>query len=589
MRKKLLMTYIVIIAITIIITVALSYNKVQSYFQTQLESNATIQIEMLEKILYLELDRGNLDFEKIAASYSVYHERRITIIDSEGVVLGDSMSDPATLDNHKLRPEVKVALNGGRGLSMRYSETLKEYLYYFAIPIDHADFQGVLRISYPAVNIQTLLWDITNSFLFALIIGVVLSIGTAYLFTRRIIEPIDELTSTAKLISSGDFTRKAYVNSKDQVGELADSFNEMTFQLSKIIHDNEQKNAELEAILKSMSVGLVAVDEDFRIILCNDAFQQMLGNHQDLVGMLFYEATRNRQLFNVIEKSIEDDEYIEEEAKLVYNNQEQLFKITASPIKSRKNRDQRSGALILIENISNLRKLENIRRDFVSNVTHELKTPLTSIKGFVEALKGGAMDEKPMALRFLDIIDIETERLTSLIDDILSLSEIETMRIDSLISEQDLGQIVYEIGDVLLTQMKEKGLEFNVNIQKDLPPYRCNKNRIKQLFINLIDNSVKYTEKGTITVEIKQSIDRQHVVIKVKDTGIGIEEQHIERLFERFYRVDKGRSRKQGGTGLGLSIVKHIVELYHGTIEVKSVYGEGTTMKVRLPYRQPIE
>lgn len=589
MRKKLLMTYIVIIAITIIITVALSYNKVQSYFQNQLESNATVQIEMLEKILNLELDRGNLDFEKIADTYGIYHERRITIIDMVGVVLGDSMTDPSTLDNHKLRPEVKVALNGGRGLSMRYSETLKEYLYYFAIPINHPEFQGVLRISYPAVNIQTLLWDITNSFLFALIIGVVLSIATAYLFTRRIIEPIDELTSTAKLISSGDFARKAYVNSKDQVGELADSFNEMTFQLSKIIHDNEQKNAELEAILKSMSVGLVAVDEDFKIILCNDAFQQMLGNHQDLVGMLFYEATRNKQLFNVIEKSIEDDEYIEEEARLVYNNQEQLFKITASPIKSRLNHDQRTGALILLENISNLRKLENIRRDFVSNVTHELKTPLTSIKGFVEALKGGAMDEKPMALRFLDIIDIETERLTSLIDDILSLSEIETMRIDSVISEQDLGQIVFEIGDVLSTQLKEKGLEFNVNIQKDLPPYRCNKNRIKQLFINLIDNSVKYTEKGSIDVEIKQSIDRQHVIIKVKDTGIGIEEQHIERLFERFYRVDKGRSRKQGGTGLGLSIVKHIVELYHGTIDVKSVYGEGTTMKVRLPYRQPIE
>lgn len=589
MRKKLLMTYLVIIAITIIITVSLSYNKVHSYFQNQLESNVSIQIEMLEKILKLELDQGNLDFQQIAAAYGSLNERRITIIDQEGVVLGDSMADPSTLDNHKLRPEVKVALQGGRGLSMRYSESVKEYLYYFAIPIDHPSFKGVLRLSYPAVNIQNLLWDITNSFLLALFIGIILSIGTAYLITRRIIEPIDELTSTAKLISSGDLTRKAYVNSKDQIGELADSFNEMTYQLHKIIHENEQKNIELEAILKSMSVGLVAVDENYRIILCNEAFQDIMNIRHDLVGLLFYEATRNRQLFNVIEKSVEDDEYIEEEAKMLYNNQDTLFKISASPIKSKINRDQRTGALILIENISNLRKLENIRRDFVSNVTHELKTPLTSIKGFVEALKSGAIDEKPLAIRFLDIIDIETERLTMLIDDILSLSEIETMRVDSTTNEYDLTEIVNEIGDMLSTQIAEKNLDFQIKIQKDLPLFRCNRNRIKQLFINLIDNSVKYTEKGSVLVEIKESVDHQNVLIKVKDTGIGIEEQHIERLFERFYRVDKGRSRKQGGTGLGLSIVKHIVELYQGTIEVKSTYGEGTTMKIRLPYQQPTE
>lgn len=589
MRKKLLATYVVIIAITILITIALSYNKVSQYFKDQISTNATFQIEMLQNILTLELERDNFDFQEFAQKYGVFHQRRITIIDQDGAVLGDSMSDPVTLDNHKLRPEVKVALEGKKGLSLRYSETIKEYLYYYAIPIHVDTFSGVLRLSYPASNIQALIGDITSSFLFALFIGIVLSIGTAYLITRRIIEPIDELTRTAKQITAGDYNKKAYVNSKDQVGELADSFNEMTYRLHKNIHENEQKNAELEAILKSMNVGLVAVDDDYKIILCNETFQTMLGIKEDIVGTLFYEATRNRQLFNVIEKSIEEEDYIEEEAKLNYGQQEQLIKITASPIKSKLNRDVRTGALILIENISNLRKLENIRRDFVSNVTHELKTPLTSIKGFVEALKGGAIEEKALAERFLDIIEIETERLSSLIDDILSLSEIETMRIDATTGEHDIGSIVYEIKDVLSTQLEEKKLELHLNIQPDMQMYRCNRNRIKQLFINLIDNSIKYTEKGSVTVDVKQSIDRQHIVIKITDTGIGIEEQHIERLFERFYRVDKGRSRKQGGTGLGLSIVKHIVELYHGTIEVKSKYGEGTTMKIRLPYRQPNE
>jgi len=584
MRKKLLATYIIIIAITILITISLSYKRVNIYFSDQIQRNASVQINMLESILQLELDQDSFDFQAFALKYGVIQERRITIINTEGTVVGDTMSTTTNLDNHKQRPEVKIALEGGRGLSMRYSETMGEYLYYYAIPIEHPKFTGVLRVAYPATSIQALLWDVIRSFLFALGIGIALSIGIAYLFTRKIIEPIDELTKTAKLISSGDYSKKAFVHSKDQIGELADSFNEMTYRLHKIIHENEQKNAELEAILKSMGVGLVAVDASYKIILCNTMFQSMLNIQGDIVGKMFFEVTHNKHLFNVIEKSIEEDEYIEEETKLHVKEKEQLIKISASPIKNKGNRNVHSGALILVENISNLRRLENIRRDFVSNVTHELKTPLTSIKGFVEALKGGAIEEKQIAERFLDIIEIETERLTSLIDDILSLSEIETMKNDFDRTEQDIGKIVAEIKEVLVNQLDEKQLEMKIDVQTDMEEFECNPYRIKQLLINLIDNSIKYTEKGFVKVEVKQTIDREFLVIKVSDTGIGIEEQHIERLFERFYRVDKGRSRKQGGTGLGLSIVKHIVELYQGTIEVKSSYGQGTTMKVRLPY-----
>ena len=584
MRKKLLSTYILILSITIVVTILFSWNKVSKHFYNEVEQDSAIQITLIEQILSYEISKPEFDFQKFATRYGQEVDLRITIIDMEGLVLGESTSNLDTMENHQNREEFRAALRGNEQSSLRYSNTIGKYFFYYAIPIEYENFSGALRISMPAESIQSLIWDMVGSVLFGLLIGLVLSTIIAYLFTKGFMEPIDELTNTAKLISNGDYDQKVYVDDQDQIGELADAFNTMTYTLRKNLWDIEHKNGELEAILTSMDAGLAAIDENYKIILCNEPFQRLLNLKEEVVDKVFYEVTRNPHIFGVIEKSIDENEYITEEITLNSGLDQLILKVSATPIKGKNGNKARRGILLAVEDVTNLRKLENIRRDFVSNVTHELKTPLTSIKGFVEILKDGDMKDLETSKRFLDIIDIETDRLTILIEDILSLSEIESMRLDKHTGNVDIGNVATEIKEILDVKANKKGLDILLKIQEDLPLFKCNRDRIKQLLINLVDNSINYSDQGNVTIECSESRDHEFLVIKISDTGIGIEEEHLDRLFERFYRIDKGRSRKLGGTGLGLSIVKHIVELYQGNVRVKSTFGKGTAIKVRLPY-----
>lgn len=586
MRKKLLTTYILILSVTIVVTILFSWSKVNTHFYNQTENESAVQITLIQQILSYQIIEEDFDFQKFATQYGQETEFRITIIDMDGKVLGDSSSEPSEMENHKYREEFKEALRGNEKQSLRYSNTLGKYLFYYAIPLNLEGFNGALRISVPAQSIQALVWDMIGSVLFGLFIGLILSTIIAFMFTKRFMEPIDELTKTATLISNGEYDQKVYIDNNDQIGELANAFNTMTYTLRKNLWDIETKNGELEAILTSMDTGLAAIDENYRIILCNEPFQKLLALKGEIVNKIFYEVTRSPHIFEVVEKSLDENEYIDEEIIIHHGEEQLILNVSATPIKGKFDKNNRYGILLAVEDVTKLRKLETIRRDFVSNVTHELKTPLTSIKGFVEILKDGAIKDKASSERFLDIIDIESDRLTILIEDILSLSEIESMRLDKNTGNYDIPNIVQEVKEILQGKADSKNINIDLMIQKDLPSFRCNRDRIKQLFINLIDNSIKYTDHGSVTIECKESRDHAYLVIKVIDTGIGIEEKHLDRLFERFYRIDKGRSRKLGGTGLGLSIVKHIVELYQGTIDVKSIYGSGTTMKIRLPYEK---
>ncbi len=585
MGKKLLATYIAIVAITIIVTVLFSWQKVNRHFFEQTTQDSQQKIELIDRLIKYEMMTSEQSLQEIIITYGKQTNVRITLIADDGLVLADSLNDPTTMENHANRTEFKNALRGIREPELRYSSTMGAYLYYFAKPFEYDDIQGVLRISVPADNIQALISDMLESVVIGLILGLILSSIAAFFFIRRLMNPINEFTTIAEKITSGDYDHKVYVDDKNQLGKLADAFNLMTFTMRKNLWQIEQKNAELESILVSMDLGLAAIDESYQIVFANKPFSEILSLKGPLEGKLFYEVTRNTNMFKVIEKSIEDGEYIEEEATMKKGLEEKILKFSATPIKSRTSKNTLHGILIIVEDITKIRKLEMIRQEFVSNVTHELKTPLTSIKGFVDTLKNGAMNDAEVSERFLDIIDIEAERLAILIEDILILSEIESMKIDRNVGVYPIADIVGEVIDVLSIKAEQKNLDLNISVQEDLPLLECNKDRIKQLLINLIDNSIKYTEEGSVSIECSQSRDEQFLNIKITDTGIGIDEKHLERLFERFYRVDKGRSRKQGGTGLGLSIVKHIVELYHGKITVKSQVGQGTTMKVKLPFK----
>lgn len=580
MQKKLLLTYIAIIVITMIFSVFLSWRSVNQYFVDRVDIETASEAALIKKVIE-EVEITEEDVESQIDELSTITDLRITLINSEGLVIADSDNDIEDMDNHLNRPEIKGAMSGEPASNVRYSNTMRVFFLYHALELKTEWFEGYLRVSLPVEEIESYTSDLIKIIFIGVAVGSILAMIAATLMTNRFMQPINELTRVAKVIADGNYDEKIYLSRNDQIGELAEAFNSMTFTLRKNIWELTQKNAELESILTSMNSGLAAIDNDFKMTLYNETFSKMLNlREEDLNGQLFYEVVRELTIFEVVEKSIKNQEFLSKETIIVQDGEEAIIRVTATPIFDKKATHRQLGALIILMDVTKIRKLENMRRDFVSNVTHELKTPLTSIRGFVDTLKNGAIRDEEVALRFLDIIDIETERLSSLIQDILSLSEIETVVGEKQVDDYNFLEIIEEVINIIPSC--HDSVEIITEIDEDLPKYNCNKNRMKQLMINLVDNSVKYTEKGY--VKIKAYEEHGFLNIVVKDTGMGIERMHLSRIFERFYRVDKGRSRKMGGTGLGLSIVKHIVELYSGEINIESEVGVGTSIHITLPY-----
>jgi len=584
MHKKLLGTYLLIIFVTIVFTVTFSWNKVNNYFYERVELESDSQIKLLRDILIDREINTEDDFQQFAIEYSEKINSRITIVDLEGNVIAESHSDTSSMDNHLYREEIsKVIKYNDIYSSFRYSNTLKAYYLYVAMPLELEGFSGVLRTATAVAEIESIIYDMLKIIAFGMIFGVIIAMVIAYIFSEKMMNPIKELTNAVINISDGNYDEKIYIRQQDEVGQLAEAFNKMSFKLKINMWKLEHKNAELESILASMSNGIIAIDNDYKIALYNEKFLELFKiTQKDIKDKLFYEVTRNLVVFEVVEKSLEQREYVVKETKFFDENEEKILLIYANPIKAKNQPNINLGVLLVVQDVTQIRKLETMRSDFVSNVTHELKTPLTSIRGFVDTLKNGAINDEKVATKFLDIIDIEAERLEGLIQDILILSEIEAMAGDKNISEYNIKEIIEEVLEILSPKYMKKNLEMIINIEDGITPFKCNKNRIKQLLINVVENAIKYTEKGYVKINCRE--DFKYLSIEVEDTGIGVDKKHIPRLFERFYRVDKGRSRKMGGTGLGLSIVKHIVELYNGKIKVESKLGEGTKMIIRLPY-----
>jgi two-component system phosphate regulon sensor histidine kinase PhoR len=580
MQRKILLTYIILIVVTVIFSVGLSWSRINNYFFERVEKETITISDMLHKAME-DSNLSKEDYQSFIDDYSGITSFRITLIDQSGVVLVDSYNDADKMDNHANRPEVRKALTGEKSSEMRYSNTMKKYFFYYARPLKNAEFSGAIRISVSVSEIEAITTDMIFIILISAIFGSLIAIGAAYVVTNRFMKPINDLTRVAKVISEGNYDEKIYIDRTDQIGELATAFNTMTFNLKINMWTLEQKNAELESILTSMSNGLVAVNMDYKIVLYNERFAKLLGlPEEDMSDRLIYEVIRELSIFDIIEKAIEEKSYMAGEAILQQDGEDRIIEIAATPIFSKTNKNKALATLLMFTDVTQIKKLENIRKEFVSNVTHELKTPLTSIKGFVDTLKNGAIKDEVVANRFLDIIDIETDRLTNLIQDILTLSEIESLVGERSLQAFEFSEIVDEVADIL--PKDKEGVQLIMEVEENLPPFDCNRDRMKQLLINLIDNSIKYTDAGYVKLQVFKYKNFLNIV--VEDTGIGIKHQHLSRIFERFYRVDKGRTRKTGGTGLGLSIVKHIVELYNGDIDIQSEEGKGTAISIRLPY-----
>jgi two-component system phosphate regulon sensor histidine kinase PhoR len=487
------------------------------------------------------------------------------------------------MDNHLNRKEVQEAIKGNIGKDTRFSTNLKVDFLYLAVPLDSEKI--IVRVSVPLFQLNKIDRIIIVYTVLGILLGILFTIILALRFSSTITRPIKELISVSKEIAAGNFSKRASTRSNDEIGQLAKVFNETASKLENTLADMTDKNLKVNSIINSMIDGIVAIDSSFRVLLINNTACEMFGikNGPGVFGINIIELIRNNEINTVLTETVQKN--ISQVSEVIIGAPvDKIYRVYTTPIISNNKESVNSGGIATIHDITNLKRLEQIRTEFVSNVTHELKTPLTSIRGFIETLKNGAIDNRDVSLKFLDIIDIESERLYTLINDILQLSEIETKQMDSDIKTHHLKTTMEEVFSILNCVAEKKGVTLTFEVDDNLM-ITANRDRIKQMLINLIDNGIKYNvEKGY--VHVKAFREEGKVVFIIKDSGIGIAEEHIQRIFERFYRVDKGRSRNMGGTGLGLSIVKHIVNLYNGNIKVNSQVGEGSEFIIQLPSEQ---
>lgn len=512
--------------------------------------------------ILIKTDSLNSDF--IEEFYINDSEVRFTFIDKNGNVIKDT--ENKNLENHLNREEVLSAFEVGEASATRLSDTQGVNVVYFATKVND---DLVLRSSVPINTIEFFTANYINYYLIIILLVLLLSIGLSLKLIRAIIYPLKELKSVTNKIANGDYSRRVNIFTNDEIGSLANTFNNMADQLQSKISDSLDKQNKLEAILESMESGVIAVDNNKKVILINPYAKNLFGIEGDIIGENISEHIIDYDLISFIKSTHEIET---KEIKLMHPIEREL-RIKKAPIINY--RKMPMGVVVTVLDITDIKRLENIRSQFVANVSHELKTPLTSIKGFAETLK--YVEDTATREKFLDIIDKEAERLTSLINDILILSNIENSN-KMIEDEFTPSEVIEDVINMFTTNVNKKEVIINYEGNKGVVLIG-DKDKFFQMMLNLVENAIKYSVSKTI-IKIKSYERGGYYFIIVEDNGIGIPKEDLPRIFERFYRVDK--SRAKGGTGLGLAIVKHIVKIFNGEIYVKSVLNEGTKFTIKL-------
>jgi two-component system phosphate regulon sensor histidine kinase PhoR len=502
---------------------------------------------------------------------------RITLLDANGAVLADSEKDAEQMEDHANRPEVQAARESRFGTATRYSSTLKTTLMYVALRTDEGPVAYV-RVALPLDRVaQQTAW-LRRAVASAAAVTGLAALALALWLARRITRPLEELTAGAESVSAGDYAQKVYAASGDEIGALARSFNEMSRRLEAQFTQLAEDRQQLRMILSGMVEGVVALDAEQRILFANERALELLGlEPQTSKGRKLWEVVRRRPLQDVVQRAVSEPGPCREELTWNHPTARSLTvhaaRLPGTPCR---------GAVLVLHDTSELRRLEALRRDFVANVSHELKTPLAVIKACVETLIEGAADDPEHRDPFLGRIAEQAERLHSLILDLLSLARIEAGTEVFDFGPVPLGPLVTACLDRHRARADGRSQRLVAVPPADAVAVWADEDAIQEVLENLVDNALKYTpEGGHIAVTWRAS--EGQAWLEVEDTGIGIPEQDLPRIFERFYRVDKARSRELGGTGLGLSIVKHLVQAMRGAVSATSRLGQGTTFRVQLP------
>ncbi|MBU3111402.1 two-component system histidine kinase PnpS [Clostridium lacusfryxellense] len=565
MKKKLLIYLLSTVIFIFVVVTAL----IISIFNYEYQQNLKDKLQKNNIMIISLLQSDNIkDIHKFFNQNLAESELRVTYVDKNGKVIYDSTLDGETMDNHNGRVEIIKARKSGTGFTTRYSNSTQKQMMYYATTFGNG---SIIRSSMPLKIVNGLSSKYFKIYILAIIFSAIMSIWFSLKLSYIIVKPIINLTFITSRISKGEFHRRVRTFSDDEIGELARNFNEMADKLEFTLNEVTDKQNRLEAILQSMDSGVIAVDRKNRVIMINPYAKKIFGITKDIIGLNLMDNIRNFELENIFRQS--DNNY--KEIKIVWPKERDLRIKTADII----NKSEHIGTVAVVQDISEVKRLENMRTQFVANVSHELKTPLTSIKGFAETLK--YVDDAATRDKFLNIINEEAERLTRLITDILTLSHIEQQK---KVKKQiiNVNVIVEDVYTLMKNTADLKGIHLSTE-QQHVGTLVGDTDRFKQMLINLVDNAINYSEPGN-SVIIGTLSEGNKCILWVKDTGVGISKQQIPRIFERFYRLDKARSRSKGGTGLGLAIVKHIVLEFNGKIHVESQLGIGSNFTVIIPY-----
>ena len=537
-----------------------------------------------------------LSLDALARGWADLIDGRVTIIAADGVVIGESNRDSDTMENHLNRPEVRDALAGGSGSATRFSATLGQEMMYGAVPI-YADNEvvGFARVALPLDQIERSVARLRQPLIVIAIAAAIAVLLVALFIAGRIARPVEQLTVVADRMASGDFSMRGSPTTRDEVGRLTIAFNRMAEELEDKVTRLTRERSRLEAILENLADGIIIADPKGDVRLINPAASELLKTTQATArGSSFANVVRHHQIIDLWQKCRSSGQI---QAGAVEIDRQGIFwQVIVTTFQEA----YAQGYLVIIQDLSRIRRLETVRRDFVSNISHELRTPLASLRALTETLRDGALDDPPAAERFLDRMETEIDSLTQMVEELLELSRIESGQVALRLKPSDVADIILPPVERLSTQAERYGVLLNVDIAPDLPLVLADTERLRQVVSNLVHNAIKFTPTGgSVTVRAYSGRENQLprgtrppgasitgpwplVIVEVSDTGYGISDRDLPRIFERFYKADRSRGRT-GGTGLGLSIARHLVESHKGVIWAESVEGRGSTFRFTVP------
>ncbi len=523
-------------------------------------------------------DSGALarDAQSRAVFWGERLQARVTVIASGGLVLGDSERDPRTMENHLRRPEVRDALWYGEGYAIRESDTLGYSLMYAAVPFSLADdARGVVRVALPLDAIDREASSLTRTMLVAALLTFLATVLVMILVTSRITRPIRELSQAVTRMGQGDLGARASAVRSDEIGQLGRAFNGMAEQLQERITLYEEEQARLSAVLEHMADGVVMTSTSGQVSLINPAACRLLGTtREEAVGRTYMQIVRHHEISDLWQLSRETGSEQEEAIELL--SQGLYLRVIVTPVAD----TDGLGNMVILQDLTAMRQVNRLRRDFVSNASHELRTPIASLKALVETLRDGAIDDPPAAKRFLGRMEVEVDSLAQMAEELLQLTRIETEGERLSKAPVAVVDLISPAVDHLKPQAERAGVSLGMELPPGLEPVTVDADRVRQVVTNLVHNAIKFTDPGGSVVVSAGRVGRE-MVISVQDTGIGISPEDLPRIFERFYKTD--RARTSGGTGLGLAIAQHVVQAHSGRIWAESTPGKGSVFSFTLP------